>query len=162
MLSNVQLRQVVATTEQGHYDVRPPCNPASPNGMGRDNAYKMDSLTGLAYGVAAYPDGLPGVFARGVENLQLHNITIVHPQPLPAGWHTATVQILPRSGAIYRAVFYDNDAAMAAPNSSVEALPPRSRVRLFPAASVRSIASSTAAPASAKLRCSSIIAPHQI
>jgi polygalacturonase len=94
MISQVQLRQVVATTaEQGHYDVRPPCNPASPTGMGLDNAYKMDSLTGLAYGVAAYPHGLPGVFARGVENLQLHNVTIVRPQPLPAGWHTAPYDI---------------------------------------------------------------------
>lgn len=95
MLANVQLRQVVAAgADQGHYDVRPPCNPESPTGMGLDNAYKLDSASGLAYGVAAYPDGLPGVFARGVENLQLHNVVITRPQPLPHGWHAETVQIL--------------------------------------------------------------------
>jgi len=95
MLANVQLRQVVAAgADQGHYDVRPPCNPESPTGMGLDNAYKLDSTSGLAYGVAAYPDGLPGVFARGVENLQLHNVVITRPQPLPHGWHAETVQIL--------------------------------------------------------------------
>ncbi|KNC13945.1 hypothetical protein AC790_06990 [Pantoea sp. RIT-PI-b] len=95
MLANLQLRQVVTQgVEQGHYDVRPPCNPASPTGMGLDNAYKLDSASGLAYGVAAYPDGLPGVFARGVENLQLHNVLITRPQPLPHGWHAETVQIL--------------------------------------------------------------------
>jgi polygalacturonase len=96
MLANVQLRQTVAEeVEQGHYDVRPPCNPESPTGMGLDNAYKLDSESGLAFGVAAYPDGLPGVFARGVENLQLHNVVITRPQPLPHGWHAETVQILP-------------------------------------------------------------------
>ena len=96
MLSNVQLRQVAAAAEgQGYYDVRPPCNPESPTGMGLDNAYKLDSQTGQAFGVVAYPHGLPGLFARGVENLQLHNVTIVRPQPLPAGWHNETVQILP-------------------------------------------------------------------
>jgi len=95
MLANVQLRQVVAAgADQGHYDVRPPCNPESPTGMGLDNAHKLDSASGLAYGVAAYPNGLPGVFARGVENLQLHNVVITRPQPLPHGWHAETVQIL--------------------------------------------------------------------
>jgi len=58
-----------------------------------DNAYKLDSASGLAYGVATYPDGLPGMFARGVENLQLHNVVIARPQPLPHGWHAETVQI---------------------------------------------------------------------
>lgn len=94
MLSNVQLRQIEAQgVEQGHYDVRPPCNPQSPTGMGLDNAYKLDSATGLAFGVAAYPNGLPGVYAQGVENLQLLNLSIARPQPLPPGWCVETVQI---------------------------------------------------------------------
>ncbi|MCE0490283.1 glycoside hydrolase family 28 protein [Pantoea sp. Mb-10] len=94
LLSNIQLRQTVdEQAVQGHYDVRPPCNPLSPTGMGLDNAYTLDAGTGLAYGVAAYPQGLPGVYARGVENLQLNNVTVSRPQPLPPGWRAEAIQI---------------------------------------------------------------------
>lgn len=94
LITQVQLRQTVAQVEQGYYDVRPPCNPDSPTGMGLDNAYKLNPETGEAFGVERYPGGLPGLYARGVENLQLHNLAIERPSPLPPGWHPDSVQVL--------------------------------------------------------------------
>lgn len=93
-LNQLHLRQTVAQGVQGQYDVRPPCNPDSPTGMGLDNAYRLDKTTGEAYGVERYPSGLPGLFARGVENLQLNNLTIQRPEPLPSGWHPDSVVLL--------------------------------------------------------------------
>lgn len=93
-LNQLHLRQTVAQGVQGQYDVRPPCNPDSPTGMGLDNAYRLDKTTGEAYGVERYPGGLPGLFARGVENLQLNNLTIQRPEPLPSGWHPDSVVLL--------------------------------------------------------------------
>jgi polygalacturonase len=95
VISQLQMRQTVSQMTQGHYDVRPPCNPASPTGMGLDNAYKLDPKTGEAFSVERYPGGLPGLFARGVENLQLHNLVITRPEPLPPGWHPECVVQLP-------------------------------------------------------------------
>ncbi|MCW0975838.1 MULTISPECIES: glycoside hydrolase family 28 protein [Pantoea] len=95
VISQLQMRQTVAPVAQGHYDVRPPCNPDSPTGMGLDNAYKLDPKTGEAFGVERYPGGLPGLFARGVENLQLHSLAIIRPEPLPPGWHPECVVQLP-------------------------------------------------------------------
>ncbi|MGM3174720.1 glycoside hydrolase family 28 protein [Dickeya lacustris] len=77
--------------EQGVYDIRPPCNPQRPTGMGLDNAYLVNPETGRAYGVETYPDGLPALFAQGVSGLTLHNITIRRPQPLPAGWNPEAI-----------------------------------------------------------------------
>ncbi|PZD65405.1 hypothetical protein ARC272_07695, partial [Pantoea ananatis] len=68
--------------------------PDSPTGMGLDNAYRLDKTTGEAYGVERYPGGLPGLFARGVENLQLNNLTIQRPEPLPSGWHPDSIVLL--------------------------------------------------------------------
>ena len=79
--------------EQGCYDVRPPCNPQRPTGMGRDNAYRVNPQTGRAHGVELYPHGLPALYAAGVEGLQLHAIHISRPQPLPAGWDEESIRI---------------------------------------------------------------------
>lgn len=95
VISQLQMQQAVASLPQGHYDIRPPCNPDAPTGMGLDNAYRVDPASGEAFGVEPYPGGLPGLFARGVENLHLHNLNIVRPDPLPAGWHPAMVVRLP-------------------------------------------------------------------
>lgn len=73
--------------EQGMYDIRPPCNPERPTGMGLDNAYRVNPATGRAYGVEYYPQGMPGLFARGVDNLVVSHLTLHRPSPLPAGWH---------------------------------------------------------------------------
>lgn len=95
VISQLQMQQREGQTGAACYDVRPPCNPDSPTGMGLDNAYKLNPLTGEAFGVEPYPGGLPGLFARGVEQLQLHQVTILRPQPLPAGWHADCVVQLP-------------------------------------------------------------------
>lgn len=89
LIASVQLRQRLShDSAQGQYDIRPPCNPDAPTGMGLDNAYKLDPRTGEAYGVERYPDGLPALFARGVENLRWHHLAVERPEPLPPGWHT--------------------------------------------------------------------------
>lgn len=77
--------------EQGCYDVRPPCNPARPTGAGLDNAYLMDPATGRAYGVHAYPDGLPAVYVQGGHNVTLERLDLRRPTPLPAGWNPQAV-----------------------------------------------------------------------
>ena len=77
--------------EQGCYDIRPPCNPASPTGMGLDNAYRVNPQTGRAWGVERYPGGLPAVYARGVDELTLIDLRIRRPVPLPAGWNTHAI-----------------------------------------------------------------------
>nr|WP_318381004.1 glycosyl hydrolase family 28 protein [uncultured Enterobacter sp.] len=91
----ISLEQVQGPhSEQACYDVRPPCNPDSPTGMGLDNAYKVDPLTGRAHGVQLYPGGLPAIYAQGVAGLALTNLRLRRPEPLPAGWNgDAVVQV---------------------------------------------------------------------
>jgi len=87
LIADVQLRQVVSRdSAQGQFDIRPPCNPDAPTGMGLDNAYKLDPATGEAFGVERYPHGLPALFARGVENLRWRDLAVERPEPLPPGW----------------------------------------------------------------------------
>ncbi|MGD8106030.1 glycoside hydrolase family 28 protein [Pantoea sp. FN0302] len=73
--------------EQGWYDIRPPCNPANPTGMGLDNAYAINPATDRPWGVEAWPGGMPGLFAQGVTALSLSQIAIHRPDPLPPGWN---------------------------------------------------------------------------
>jgi Endopolygalacturonase len=80
-----------AAQEQGCYDIRPPCNPARPTGMGLDNAYLVNPQTGRAWGVERYPDGLPVLFADGVAKLTLRSLNVQRPVPLPAGWNPCEV-----------------------------------------------------------------------
>lgn len=93
--NGVQLQQVQGDAqEQGCYDVRPPCNPAKPTGMGLDNAYLVNPQTGRAWGVEPYPGGLPALYADGVVGLVLREFNAVRPIPLPAGWHPQDVVIV--------------------------------------------------------------------
>lgn len=80
--------------EQGCYDIRPPCNPARPTGMGRDNAYLVNPDTGRAWGVEPYPGGLPVLFADGVARLTLRSLNVQRPQPLPPGWNPQDVVVI--------------------------------------------------------------------
>lgn len=79
--------------EQGCYDVRPPCNPERPTGMGLDNAYWVNPHTGRAHGVEQYPQGLPAIYALGVQGLHFNAIDITRPIPLPAGWDTESIRV---------------------------------------------------------------------
>lgn len=86
--NTISVRQIASSDQaKGEYDVRPPCNPERPTGMGLDNAYRVDPLTGRAFGVELYPGGLPALFARGVTELHLENINILRPERLPDGWN---------------------------------------------------------------------------
>ncbi|MDK9362389.1 glycoside hydrolase family 28 protein [Lelliottia wanjuensis] len=85
-------QQLAESDEQGCYDVRPPCNPERPTGMGLDNAYKVNAETGRAHGVEPYPHGLPAIYAHGVDGLHLHAITLTRPSPLPAGWDPENIR----------------------------------------------------------------------
>ncbi|MFS2225828.1 glycoside hydrolase family 28 protein [Pantoea sp. B65] len=80
-------------SEQGFYDIRPPCNPANPTGMGLDNAWALNPASGRAWGVEPYPGGLPGFYASGVSELSLTGVEIVRPQPLPSGWNRQSIVI---------------------------------------------------------------------
>ncbi|MDK9605068.1 glycoside hydrolase family 28 protein [Lelliottia wanjuensis] len=85
-------QQLAESDEQGCYDVRPPCNPERPTGMGLDNAYKVNAETGRAHGVEPYPHGLPAIYAHGVDELHLHAVTLTRPSPLPAGWDPENIR----------------------------------------------------------------------
>lgn len=73
--------------EQGWYDIRPPCNPANPGGMGLDNAYAINPATQRPWSVEPWPGGMPGFYACGVTALSLSEVQIRRPEPLPPGWH---------------------------------------------------------------------------
>ncbi|WP_436856494.1 glycoside hydrolase family 28 protein [Citrobacter tructae] len=73
--------------EQGCYDIRPPCNPLRPTGMGLDNAYNVNPATGRAHGVEDYPGGLPALYASGITGLRLSALDIRRPETLPTHWH---------------------------------------------------------------------------
>lgn len=88
-------QQLSVSDEQGSYDVRPPCNPERPTGMGLDNAYLVNPQTGRAHGVEPYPHGLPALYATGVQELQLNALNISRPQPLPAGWDDEAIRVYP-------------------------------------------------------------------
>ncbi len=82
------------SAEQGCYDIRPPCNPLRPTGMGRDNAYHVNPQTGRAHGVENYPDGLPAIYANGISGLRLTEVTIHRPDELPSHWNTQPIVLL--------------------------------------------------------------------
>lgn len=87
-------QQVSTSQEQGLYDIRPPCNPERPTGMGLDNAYNVNPQTGRAHGVEAFPGGLPVFYANGVTGLRLSGITARRPVTLPAHWNTQPIVLL--------------------------------------------------------------------
>lgn len=95
VFENMDLTQTVNETEysdgQGCYDIRPPCNPENPTGMGLDNAYKMNPATGLPHGVERYPGGLPCMFLKGAEPSKISNVNFHRPSPLPDGWNSNQV-----------------------------------------------------------------------
>ncbi len=88
LFDGIQLHQMLnSQAEQGLYDVRPPCNPQSPTGMGMDNAWCLNPHSGRAWGVEPYPGGLPVLYANGVTDLTLREFDYQRPTPLPARWN---------------------------------------------------------------------------
>ncbi|MBV8043685.1 glycosyl hydrolase family 28 protein [Pluralibacter sp.] len=94
LFDGIQITQRVSEHgEQGNYDIRPPCNPLSPTGMGMDNAWCLNPQTGQAWGVEPYPGGLPVLYARGVSGLTLLNMDYPRPSPLPHGWNAQAIYL---------------------------------------------------------------------
>lgn len=93
-LDNIQLTQRLSAADgQGNYDIRPPCNPRSPTGMGIDNAWCLNPETGYAWGVEPYPGGLPILFAKGVFALSVSELDWQRPAPLPAEWSAKALRL---------------------------------------------------------------------
>lgn len=91
-MSNVHLEQKLATrheAEQGLFDIRPPCNPTSPTGMGLDNAYCINKETGLPHGVERYPGGLPCIYSD--VPISVEDVHFDRPEPLPKNWNTKEI-----------------------------------------------------------------------
>ncbi|WP_269584485.1 polygalacturonase PglB [Roseibium sp. Sym1] len=93
LVSGVTLDGIVLKQNAGEfgtalqYDLRP--TPAdldpAPEAAGRANAWRLGA-DGKVMGLVPYPDGLPGLFARGVRDLNCGSVRIDRPDPLPEGW----------------------------------------------------------------------------
>ncbi len=70
----------------GFFDIRPPCNPFSPTGMGVDNSYKINPATGKPYGVEGYDSGIPAFYAVGVSHLKIRHLTTRRENPADPAW----------------------------------------------------------------------------
>ena len=73
--------------DYGCYDIRPPCNPAAPTGMGLDNSYSLNTKTGKPHGVERYQNGIPVFYSRGVNNLQIRHLTLRRDNPDDVVWN---------------------------------------------------------------------------
>lgn len=101
VIDNLQMEQLVSdSADQGFYDVRPPCNPASPTGTGMDNAWAQDPQSGRMWGVMPYPAGLPVIYAYGVKDLRIQSCTLRRPTPLPSGWCSDKLWLKDCDGAV--------------------------------------------------------------
>jgi polygalacturonase len=100
-LSDVRLSRVSLTQRPGplgtarRYDLRPtPADLAPPtSARGRANAWTKGA-DGIVVGLVDYPGGMPGLFASGVDDLVLEDVTIVRPPVLPAGWNPELIVLV--------------------------------------------------------------------
>ncbi|MEF2070310.1 glycoside hydrolase family 28 protein [Consotaella aegiceratis] len=74
------------------YDLRPTSADLAPapEAAGRANAWVKDA-EGKVVGLAAYPGGMPGLFASSIADLDLGDVVIRRPEPLPASWNPAPI-----------------------------------------------------------------------
>ncbi|WP_237155245.1 polygalacturonase PglB [Oryzibacter oryziterrae] len=90
-LSRIDLRQRPGRLGTGRtYDLRPtPADLApSPDAAGRANAW-VRGADGKVVGLTAYPNGMPGVYAKSIKDLTMDDVKISRPHPLPADWNKA-------------------------------------------------------------------------
>lgn len=100
MIRNVTLETINMTQAPGPlgtalcYDLRPTPSDLIPSddAAGRVNAWRIGT-DGRIVGLRDYPDGLPAVFASGVEGLVLDSVDVIRPEPLPDGWANSPVTI---------------------------------------------------------------------
>ncbi len=84
-----------AHPDWGFYDVRPPCNPDNPTGMGLDNSYKLNPHTGRPFGVDPYEGGVPGFYVRGVKDLAVRHFTRILDDSTNPLWNSNDIVHLP-------------------------------------------------------------------
>ena len=101
-ISNITLRRISLEQTPGPlktglcYDIRPTIEdrfdrfPIGDKTAGRVNAWRFGP-DGKIIGLIDYPDGMPGIFAKGVAGLVIEGIQIDRPVPLPQGWNTDIV-----------------------------------------------------------------------
>ena len=97
-ISGVRLHHIALVQRPGalgtgrQIDLRPtPADLAVVGGAkGRANAWQKDE-SGRIVGLSDYPDGLPGLYAAGVDDLDIVDLHIDRPAKLPAGWADAAV-----------------------------------------------------------------------
>lgn len=93
-VDGVTLRNIVLAMDEGslgtarRYDLRPtPADLAPPSGAeGRGNAWVRGS-DGNIVGLVAYPGGLPAIFVHNAPNVQIEDVRVARPHPLPADWN---------------------------------------------------------------------------
>ena len=77
-MNNIQLTlKPSEADDRGCFDVRPPCNPATPTGAGLDNAFNLNAATGKSFGVSSYPGGMPALYAEHVNGLKVSGFTVI-------------------------------------------------------------------------------------
>lgn len=94
-LTRVHLEQVPGTLGTGSaYDLRPgPADIAPAAGLtGWANAW-VKGADGKVIGLTPYPDGMPGVYAKGISGLVLDDVTVTRPNGPGEGWNAETVVV---------------------------------------------------------------------
>lgn len=94
--SRITLQQL--STEHpdfGCFDIRPPCNPDSPTGMGLDNSYKINLKTMKPYGVDVYQDGIPAFYIVGTSDVTIKDLTLLRDNPQGKEWNQYNIVMLP-------------------------------------------------------------------
>lgn len=94
LLDDVVLRQEASSSPgQGELDLRPPVRPDVAEGGGLDNAYHVGA-DGM-WGVTRPAAGMAGVEITGTSGVELREVRIRRPEPLPQGWSPEAVRFSP-------------------------------------------------------------------
>ncbi|WP_320202666.1 glycoside hydrolase family 28 protein [Agrobacterium rosae] len=103
-ISNITLRRISLEQHAGPlktglcYDIRPTIEdrfdrfPIGDKSAGRVNAWRFGP-DGKIIGLIDYPNGIPGIFAKGVSGLVTEDIQITRPEPLPENWNSEIVVV---------------------------------------------------------------------
>lgn len=119
-IANVVLRTLTLAQNQGPlgtalaYDLRPTPADLEPSrqGIGRQNSWRLDP-DGRIIGSVDYPGGMPGVFAKNVTGLQLTDVSICRPDPLPSGFNPELIVKVDEPGNWFSPVQDGNNACKA-------------------------------------------------
>ncbi len=103
-ISDITLRRISLDQKAGPlktglcYDIRPTIEdrfdrfPIGDKSAGRVNAWRFGP-DGKIIGLIDYPNGIPGIFTKGVSDLIVEDIEITRPDPLPENWNAQVVVV---------------------------------------------------------------------